>query len=121
VAERVNERRADRVCGAMPYTRRQPRIAGTGAVSIRLSPAQRDLLMTSPHVPQEVGHLLHRATVRDGKLVVRLRRDALDALITAAARAPAPDHKAERDLDALLRYLEAMADRFEPVGESEEA
>lgn len=105
----------------MPYTRRQPKIAGTGAISIRLSPAQRDLLMRSPHVPQEVGHLLHRATVREGKLGVRLKREALDALITAAAHVPAADAKAERDLDALLRYLEAMADRFERIGEGEES
>lgn len=117
----MNERGAERVCGAMPYTRRQPRIAATGAISIRLSPAQRDLLMHSLHVPQEVGHLLHRATVREGRLMVRLKREALDALIAAAAHAPAADRKVERDLDALLGYLEAMADRFEPLRVQEEA
>lgn len=103
----------------MPYSRQRPRVAATAAITIRLTPAQRDALIGSPQTPKELGHLLHRATVREGKLQVRVKRAWLDALILAAADMRAPDRRAERELDALLRYLEGMADRFEREAEDD--
>lgn len=96
----------------MPYSRQRPRLAPTGRITVRLTPAQRDLLLASSHTPKDVAHALHRASVREGKLGVRVTRASLDALILAAAQLPTVDREAERALDGLLRYLESLADRF---------
>ncbi len=106
----------------MPHSRRRPRIAPNGRVSIRLTPPQRDLLLQSAETPKALGHALHRAPVRQGKLSVRLDRESLDALIASASRTRVPDRKLERELSTFLRYLEGVADRFaEPEEQSEVA
>jgi hypothetical protein len=107
----------------MPYLRQLPRIPATGKVAVRLTPAQRDLLLGSSRLTRETGHLLHRAPVRKGKLEVRLGRDALDTLILAGAAAipAAPASRAERELaralDTFVGYLENLSDRFEEPAE----
>jgi hypothetical protein len=113
----------------MPYLRQLPRIPATGKIAVRLTPAQRDVLLGSSRTPRDVGHRLHRAPVRKGKLEVRVGREALDALILIAAAAipTAPASRAEREqaraLDTFVRYLEDLSDRFEmpeePAGEEE--
>lgn len=97
----------------MPHSRRQPRIAPTGRITIRLSTGQRDFLMNSPELPKALGHTLHRAVVRRGELSMRVTRDELDTLILVAAAMRVPDRKSERELATFLRYLESMEDRFE--------
>lgn len=105
----------------MPYSRQRSRIAPTGRVAVRLTPAQRDLFIHSAAVPRELGHHLHHAVVRRGKLQVRVSRAELDALIAAAANTRASDAPGERALAALLRYLEGIEDRFaEPGGGDED-
>ncbi|MCR6656779.1 MAG: hypothetical protein NVV63_13430 [Opitutus sp.] len=103
----------------MPFSRKRPRIAASGAVSVRVDPHQRDLLMKAPGMPASLGHALHRAPVREGKLSVRMSRENLDTAIAALARVPAEGRDEERELDTLLRYLETLADRFED-GEPDE-
>lgn len=106
----------------MPYSRRRPRVAPTGRISLRLNTRQRDLLIHAADTPKDVGHALHHAPVRDGKLALRVTRHALDALIAVVARTDFPDRRSERELDAFLHYLESRADRFaEPDGDNEEA
>jgi hypothetical protein len=102
----------------MPFSRRLPRIAPTGRVSLRLTPMQRDLMLTAPGVPREIGHALHRATVRAGKLQVRLDRNAIETMIRALAAVAVPDSAVDRSVRALLDYLESVEDRF--AGESAE-
>lgn len=96
----------------MPYSRQRSRIAPTGRVTIRLTPAQRDFFLEAGATPKDLGHALHRATVREGKLTLRVTRESLDALIAVAARTRVPDRRLERELLTLLRYLESMEDRF---------
>lgn len=106
----------------MPHTRRQPRVAPTGRVTVRLSTEQRNLFIESAETPKDLGHALHRAPVREGKLTVRVDRAELDALIAAAANIDTSDRREERALQSLLRYLESLEDRFEdPPGEEEAA
>jgi hypothetical protein len=101
----------------MPYSRQRPRIAPTGRIALRLTPEQRDLFLGSGHLPKDLGHVLHRAAVRQGKLMVRLSREELDTLIAAGAKVSPSDAAAERNLDTLLRYLESLADRFEDASD----
>jgi uncharacterized protein (DUF1778 family) len=96
----------------MPYSRQRPRIAPTGRVTIRLTPAQRDLFIHSAATPKNIGHLLHGAAVRDGKLSIRVNRESLEALIQVAAKIRFPDRGMERELSTLSRYLESLEDRF---------
>jgi hypothetical protein len=79
---------------------------------VRLTPVQRDLLLTAPGLPRQIGHALHRATVRAGKLHVRLDRNALETMIRSLAAVAAPDHAIDRSVRALLDYLESLEDRF---------
>jgi hypothetical protein len=108
----------------VPYQRQLPRIPATGKVAVRLTPPQRDLLLNSSRTPRGVGHLLHRAPVRKGKLEVRVGRESLDTLILVAAAAipTAPASRAEREtaraVDTFVRYLENLSDRFEDPSES---
>lgn len=109
----------DVLSAIMAYTRRRHRIAHSGRVTLRLSPAQRDLFLHSPELPQGLGHTLHRAHVREGKLTARVTRGDLDVLIAVAAKVSAADRRSERELDTLLRYLEGLEDRFaEPQDEN---
>ena len=103
----------------MPYSRQRPRIAPTGRVTIRLNTVQRDLFTGADATPKSLMHTLRRAPVREGQLSVRVDRETLDALIAIAAKAHASDRKAERELDALLSYLESLADRFAEPEENE--
>ncbi|MFT3783000.1 MAG: hypothetical protein QM790_13410 [Nibricoccus sp.] len=96
----------------MPHPRLRRRLAPSEHISLRLNPEQRDWLMHGPDLPQNLGHLLHRAAVREGKLTVRLNREELDACILCAVKIRPLDKTAERGIDALLRYLESQADRF---------
>lgn len=97
-------------------------MAPNGRVAVRLTTAQRDMFIRSPEVPKDLGHLLHRAPVRAGKLSIRVTREALDALIAAAARHGANGREEERALATLVRYLEGLEDRFEePEDEADEA
>lgn len=104
----------------MAYLRQRPRIPATGRVTVRLTPAQRDLFIGSAATPKNLSHALHRAAVREGKLAVRLDRELLDTLILAAAKLPAADRKSERSIETLLRYLESLADRFAEPEKPEE-
>lgn len=76
--------------------------------------------MKAPGLPASLGHALHRAPVREGKLGVRMSRENLDTAIASLARVPAEGRDEERELDALLRYLETLADRFEDDEADEE-
>jgi hypothetical protein len=96
----------------MPYSRRLPRIARTGRVAIWLNPAQRDLFIQSPDTPKDLGHALHHAPVRKGKLTLRVTRESLDALIAVAAGFRPQSRGEDRALTTLLRYLESVEDRF---------
>lgn len=104
----------------MPYSRQRPRVPAGGRASIHLSPEQRDWLIHSVDTPRDLGHALHRAPVRQGKLSLRVTREELDALIRAAAAIAATDKQMERTVAALLRYLESVEDRFEDENASEE-
>ena len=97
----------------MPYPRRLPPIAPNGRIALWLNPAQRDFFIASPETPKDIGHALHRAPVRNGKLTLRVTRESLDALIRAAAAFSAQSKGEERALATLLRYLESLEDRFE--------
>lgn len=97
----------------MPHSRQRPRIAANGRVTIRLTPAQRDVLVGSSLTPRALGQVLHHAHVERGHLSVRVNRESLDAMITAAAAIKPPGLAADRAIDALLRYLESLADRFD--------
>ncbi|ACB74549.1 hypothetical protein [Opitutus terrae] len=103
----------------MPYSRRRPRIPATGRITVKLTPAQRDLFLQSSTTPRRLGYALHRAVVREGRLAVRVDREGLDTLIAVGARLPAPDHPSLRALETLLRYLESLADRFEDSADAE--
>jgi hypothetical protein len=112
----------------MPYLRQRPRIPATGKIAVRLSTAQRDLLMGSAGLPREIVFTLKRAPVKKGKLEVRVRRASLDAMILAAAAAipelpPAPVPRSiltmRRQLDTFVRYVEDLEDRFEDEADSE--
>ncbi|MDF3058135.1 MAG: hypothetical protein K0R17_2350 [Rariglobus sp.] len=105
----------------MHYSRRQPRVAPTGRITVRLSTDQRDLFIKASEVPRDLAHALHRAPVRGGKLSIRITREFLDALIAAAAKSQAPDRRAERDLVALLGYLEGLEERFETTDDTTES
>lgn len=101
--------------------RLQARVAPTGRLGVRLNTLQRDLFVRSAETPRDLVYALRNAPVRDGKLSVRVRRAELDALISAAAAAPAATRREERELAALVRYLEGMADRFlEPPEDGED-
>jgi hypothetical protein len=103
----------------MPYSRQRPRLAASSRVSIRLSIEQRDLFLRSGDTPKDLGHALHRAPVRDGKLTVRVSRAQLDRMIEIAARTSGRDRREQRSLDTFIRFLENMSDRFEDeAGES---
>jgi hypothetical protein len=104
----------------MPYLRRLPRIAPGGRVSLWLNPAQRDLFIRSPDTPRALGHALHHAPVRKGKLTLRVTRESLDALITVAARFAAQSRDEERAVSTLLRYLESLEDRFDDAFPADE-
>lgn len=101
----------------MPYSRQRPRIAPTGRVSLRLHTGQRDLLVHAPGTPPGLGHALHRAPVRAGKLTLRVGRGELEALIAVAANLRPTDRRTERELDALLRYLESREEQFAEAAE----
>lgn len=103
----------------MHYSRQRPRVAPTGRISIRLTTWQRDLLMAAATTPKDLGHVLHRAPVRGGKLSIRVTRETLEALIATVAKSPAPQERTERDMKALLGYLETLEDRFEQPDEAE--
>ena len=96
----------------MSHVRRLPKIAPTGRVAVRLSPAQRDQVLNSRTLPRKLGHLLHRAPVREGKLEIRVSQPELEALITSAAGVVVSEPAALRALDVFLDYLETQADRF---------
>lgn len=96
----------------MAYLRRRPRIAPNGRVSVRLTPSQRDLFTGAATVPKSVVHALRNAHVLDGKLSIRIDRDALESLIVAAAEAAARNPRTDNKLGALVRYLESLEDRF---------
>lgn len=96
----------------MSYLRQRPRIAPTGRVALRITPAQRDELLRSQRTPQSLAHMLHRAAVKGGWLSLRVGRDELDTLIMAAADVRAADRKEERVLTSLLDYLESIEERF---------
>lgn len=104
----------------MPYSRQRPPIPPTGRVAVRLTTGQRDLFLRSHSLPRELGHPLHHAVVRRGKLQVRVTRSELDALIAAAAQACEADAAGERALTALLGYLESIEDRFAEPDEGDD-
>ena len=84
----------------------------------KLTPEQRDLFIHSPALPRNLGHALHRAAVRQGKLTLRLTREELDALIIVAAKTRVPDRREERALTTLMRYLDGLENWFaEPENE----
>jgi hypothetical protein len=95
-------------------------VAANGRVSVRLSPAQRDLFTRSSRLARDLSHALRQAPVREGKLSVRVRRTELESMIAAAADASPEDRREQRELASLLRYLEDLEDRFDEVGEHEE-
>jgi hypothetical protein len=97
----------------MPYLRQRQKIPPAGRVPIKLTPAQRDQLIAHPSLPRGLGHFLHGAPVKEGKLRVRLTSPELDALILTAVALPAPTPAAKRALDVFLSYLETQADRFD--------
>jgi hypothetical protein len=97
----------------MPYLRQRQKIPATGRVPLKLSPAQRDQLLGTTNLPRKLGHLLHHAPVKQGKLRIRLTNAELDALILSAATIPTSDPTAKRALDTFLSYLEAQSDRFD--------
>jgi hypothetical protein len=97
----------------MPHPRQRPRIAANGRTTIRLSTWQRDLFLGNRDVPAALAFALKHAPVRDGKLGARVSRQELDALILAAAKVTPPNKARERELNALLGYLEDIEDRFE--------
>lgn len=105
----------------MAHPRRLPRFTTGSRVPIRLSTAQRDLFLGSAALPQGLGHALHRAPVREGKLNVHASQVEIDTLIAIAAKARPSDRSEERSLDALLRYLEGISDRFAPAVEDADA
>ncbi len=96
----------------MSYLRQRPRIAPTGRVTLRLTPAQRDELLRAERMPAPLGHALHRAPVKRGWLNLRVGRGELDVLIMAAAEVRAADKREERVLTSLLDYLEDLEERF---------
>lgn len=101
----------------MPHSRQLPRIAAQGRVTLRLVTWQRDLFLADPAFSRSLAAALKRAPVRDGKLGVRVNRAELDALIQAAARHTPENKLRERELSALLNYLEGVEDRFEDDSE----
>lgn len=105
----------------MPYSRQRPRIPASGRVSIRLSTSQRDSFIGEPSLPRNLGHALHRSPVRDGKVVIRVTRTELDALIRIAAAARPLDRRAERATQSFLRYLESQEDRFAVPDEEDDS
>jgi hypothetical protein len=82
-------------------------------VTVRLVTWQRDLFLDDAVVSRSLIAALKRAPVRDGKLGVRVSRSELDVLIDVAARQKPETKARERELDALLGYLEGIEDRFE--------
>ncbi len=97
----------------MLYPRRRARVLPTGRVTIRLTTAQRDLFLKAPDLPRGLGHELHRAPVRAGKLSLRVDLAKLEAMISAAAATSTSDRQSARSLETLLRYLELAEERFE--------
>jgi hypothetical protein len=81
-------------------------------VTLRLVTWQRDLFLADPAISRSLAAALKRAPVRDAKLGVRVNRDELDALILAAARHQPEGKEREREVNALLAYLEGIEDRF---------
>ena len=96
----------------MPYQRRRSLIPATGRVALWLTPAQRDLFIFSPDTPKSLGHALHHAPVRKGKLTLRITRESLNALIDVAAKFAPQSAGEDRAIATLLRYLESLEDRF---------
>lgn len=96
----------------MAYLRQRPRIAPSGRVTLRITPAQRDELLRSSRTPSPLGHALHRAPVKRGWLNLRVGREDLATLIMAAAELRSNDKKEERVLTSLLDYLEELEERF---------
>lgn len=90
-------------------------------MAVRLTTEQRGLFLRLHSLPRELGHPLHHAVVRRGKLQVRVTRSELDTLIAAAAQARAADAAGERALTALLGYLESIEDRFAEPNEDDDA
>ena len=114
--------RIGRVWRTMPHQRRRPRIPANGRVTLWLNTAQRDVFVHSRETPQALGHALHRAPVKKGKLTLRVTRESLDALILAAANATPKNASEERAFNTLIRYLESLEDRFEEdVGDDVDA
>ena len=72
----------------MPYLRQRQRIAPNGRVAVRLNPGQRDVLLRSPHIPKDLGHLLHHAPVKKGKLEIRTDRPTVTMYFTRSPLAP---------------------------------
>ena len=97
----------------MLFLRRKPKLAPTARVTIRLTTDQRDQLLHSPALPRALGHLLHRAPVKKGKLEIRVNRSELDTLIETGAKQPVARRADEKALDVFLLYLENQADRFD--------
>jgi hypothetical protein len=104
--------RRDASLRLMPFSRRLPRLGRTDRIAARLTTAQRDIILASLQIPSALGHALHRATVRAGKLHVRVDRDELEIMIRSVAAAPVTDRAADRSVQALLGYLESLEDRF---------
>jgi hypothetical protein len=96
----------------MPHPRRLPRIATTGRIAVRVTTLQRDIFLADPALSRDLAHGLRRAAVNQGKLRLSVGREALDQLIAAAAKTATPDRAVEREISALLDYLESLADRF---------
>jgi hypothetical protein len=103
----------------MPYLRQRQKIPENGRITVKLTPAQRDQLIGNSSMPRRLGHLLHRAAVKQGKLHIRLTRLELDTLIDCAVVLPIPNPASKRALDIFIDYLETQADRFEPADEEE--
>ena len=96
----------------MHYLRRRPQVAPTGRITLKLTTAQRGAYVRHPETPKDLGHLLHRAPVHNGKLQVRVTRQTLDTLITVAATFATPDRQSARELSTFLTYLESFETRF---------
>lgn len=103
----------------MNPARLRPRVAANGRVSVRLSPSQRDLFTRAAATPRALAYALRNAPVREGRLSVRVRRGELEALVAAAVATPAADRREERELVALVRYLEGLEDSFEEAEPTE--
>lgn len=103
----------------MPYLRQRQKIPGNGRIAVKLTPAQRDQLIGNSTMPRGLGHLLHRAPAKQGKLHIRLTKSELDTLIDCAVVLPISNPASQRALDIFIDYLETQVDRFEGAHEEE--